>query len=456
MPASNATAPRRFDPFTLPVPRTDRALYHDPDCRGHSVRVSANGERVSYLYRKVGGRPVKMALGVFDASIPASREIPKDVDPLTYVGNRPSLNLRMARALAARVTVELNMGSNPATVARDARRAREGELTLAGAYDRYEQDYLVPQGKKSTADLRACFERYLGEMPDNTKKKHGRQRKKSPHGVDWSRRRLSEIREDAVRRLMISLKDGHGPHTANRVGEIGRAVYNKMIEWKDYKGDNPFASITWFDEVSRERFVRAEEAPAFFKALNALPAGPFKDFVYLSLFTGARRSNVLAMAWTDLDLHSATWTVPAVASKNKRSMTIPLTRRAVELIEKRHDGGEFVFPADSKSGHMSPPKKQWAALLKSADLTDLRLHDLRRSLGSWAVNTGASLAVVGSALGHSSPQATRVYARLQVDPVRDAMQRAQDAMLLAAEMDIAGPATRKTKRKRSRTLKETR
>lgn len=77
---------------------------------------------------------------------------------------------------------------------------------------------------------------------------------------------------------------------------------------------------------------------------------------------------------------------------------------------------------------MMEPRKPWLALLEAAGLEDVRLHDLRRSLGSWATMTGASLTIVGAALGHKSPMATRVYARLQTDPVREAMERAQAAM----------------------------
>jgi integrase len=58
-------------------------------------------------------------------------------------------------------------------------------------------------------------------------------------------------------------------------------------------------------------------------------------------------------------------------------------------------------------------------------------HDLRRSMGSWQAINGASLAIIGRSLGHKSPQATAIYARLHLDPVRDSMERAAEAMLRA-------------------------
>ena len=74
----------------------------------------------------------------------------------------------MARALAEAVGVELSRGSNPSDVARTARLKREGELTLGAAFDRYEKDYLLPQGRRSAVELRNLFERYIGVVPDGT------------------------------------------------------------------------------------------------------------------------------------------------------------------------------------------------------------------------------------------------------------------------------------------------
>jgi integrase len=59
------------------------------------------------------------------------------------------------------------------------------------------------------------------------------------------------------------------------------------------------------------------------------------------------------------------------------------------------------------------------------------LHDLRRTLGSWQAKTGASLAIIGKSLNHKSPQATLIYARLDLDPVRASVNTATAAMLEA-------------------------
>ena len=70
--------------------------------------------------------------------------------------------------------------------------------------------------------------------------------------------------------------------------------------------------------------------------------------------------------------------------------------------------------------------------MQRADIEDLRLHDLRRSLASFQIDAGVSLAVIGKGLGHHSQQTTAVYARLAQDPVADAWQKGTDAILVAA------------------------
>src|ERR1022692_3928506 len=135
--------------LALPLPAAGRVFYYDTEVSDCALPISDSGERVFYVYRKVAGKPVKVALGPFDPAIPASREIPRCVDPLLYIGNRPSLNPRMARTLAITVAHELGKGNNPADAARTARRRREGELMLGAAFDRYEADHLLPEGKRS-------------------------------------------------------------------------------------------------------------------------------------------------------------------------------------------------------------------------------------------------------------------------------------------------------------------
>jgi len=78
---------------------------------------------------------------------------------------------------------------------------------------------------------------------------------------------------------------------------------------------------------------------------------------------------------------------------------------------------------------LADPKKAWGRILKDAGIDNLRIHDLRRTLGSYQAATGANGYIIGKSLGHRSQQSTAIYARLNLDPVRDSVNKATDVML---------------------------
>ena len=74
--------------------------------------------------------------------------------------------------------------------------------------------------------------------------------------------------------------------------------------------------------------------------------------------------------------------------------------------------------------------KQAGINIDDVRIQNLRIHDLRRTLGSWQAKTGASMAIIGKSLNHKSQQTTAIYARLDLDPVR---QNASRSGLLSGE-----------------------
>lgn len=189
--------------------------------------------------------------------------------------------------------------------------------------------------------------------------------------------------------------------------------------------------IKKFKEKSRDRFIQADELPRFFKAVSEEQNETARDYILISLLTGTRQGNVLAMRWKQINFDRATWTIPE--TKTGDSHTVPLVTEAIKILqERRVDLNPWVFPSNSKSGHLEDPKKSWNRILERADIKDLRIHDLRRSLGSWQAATGANLSIIGKALAHKNISTTAIYARLNIDPVRDAMDKATQAMFEAS------------------------
>jgi integrase len=165
-----------------------------------------------------------------------------------------------------------------------------------------------------------------------------------------------------------------------------------------------------------------------------------KDFIKVALFTGQRRMNCLQMKWADVNLERGSWAIPQTKTGRHE---VPLTVEAVKVLKQRHKArgdSEYVFPGRHERGHLQDPMRQWREILKRAGIENLRLHDLRRSLGSWQAATGASLSIIGKTLGHSRPETTAIYGRLESSPVRAAMETATAAILAAA---VSKPAKKR-------------
>lgn len=105
-------------------------------------------------------------------------------------------------------------------------------------------------------------------------------------------------------------------------------------------------------------------------------------------------------------------------------------KQAIDILKERkiYSENPWVFEGSGKSGHLADPKKAWMRILKEAGIENLRIHDLRRTLGSYQAATGANGYIIGKSLGHRSQQSTANYARLNLNPVRDSVNKATDVM----------------------------
>ena len=380
-------------------PSGKRSSFYDTKGNGLYVAVTSRGQKTFYIRRLVNGKNEKHRLGPF-----------------------PDLSVEQARDKAARFAGAIAFGDNPA----EQRRLLRGEMSLGELFRDYMERHIL-KSRKSAAETEKCFVRFFG---------------------DWQERKLSSITQMDVERRHGELAKSRGVYSANRAHELLRAMYNKAKMWRLYPGVNPAVGITPFEERSRERVLQADEFERFFPALDS-EEETFRDFVMLTLLTGARKSNVLSMRWDNLNLRSGTWTIPAEQSKNSQSQLIVLTDAEMEILQRRdHSESKndiFVFPSNSRFGHLTDVKHSWTSFLKRANIKDLHIHDLRRSLASWMASTGANVSVIRSALHHKDVKTTlTVYARANRQAELTARQIAQRTMMELGKAESVIPLKRKT------------
>ena len=232
------------------------------------------------------------------------------------------------------------------------------------------------------------------------------------------RRPLAEVTTADVEKLKTEIGK-KTKRTANKVVVLLSAIMSKSGRW----ADNPARGVERFEERVRTRRLGADELARLWTALDAAGGSPWADFFKVLILTGARREALCSMRWQDLDLDSGLWVVPAIWSKNRREMAIPLIGAAVSVLQYRRErrtGSPWVWPsAMASAGHVVNPEKPWRAFLKAAKITEsVSLHDIRRTLGSNLAKSGAAAATISKALGHVSPQSARAYVHLDVEPAR--------------------------------------
>ena len=275
--------------------------------------------------------------------------------------------------------------------------------------------------------------------------------------------RLARLRQRDVRTWHAEIGTSKGRTVANRALALLSSMFTFAIQNEHLRTEvNPCRGVRRFTERTRERFLSPAEVPKFFEAL-ADDAGTqrttvWRDFFLTCLFVGARRGNVQRMRWKQLDLKQAAWAIPGSETKNGRPVVLALPPVAVELLEARkaaadadhaervrtdlEDGRErpkrypWVFPGGSKAGHLGQPRAAWERIRKLSGLADLRIHDLRRTLGSWQAAAGTSLPIIGRSLGHTDLASTQIYSRLDLDPVRASVEAATTALVAAAATKI--------------------
>jgi integrase len=372
-----------------PLPDTGkRTVYLDAKTTGLQIRVTSTGAKTFCILRRVKrGQPERVTLGRY-----------------------PDMTIEQARRKAAEINAAIEGGANPA----EAKRAHKAEPTFADLFNEYIERHAKLEKRTWAEDVQR-FHQYL-EKPLGSKK-------------------LSKIVRNDIAAIHAAItKAGHAP-TANRVLALVSSVFGRGIEFSIIE-TNPAKGIRRNGETSRERFLQSDELPRFFQALADEQNDTMRDYFLLSLLTGARRANVLSMAWRDVSLDRAEWRIGM--TKNGTPQTVALSPEAMTILVSRKEtateGALFVFPGIGASGHLAEPKKGWRRILERAGLDDLRIHDLRRTLGSWQAKQGASLAIIGKSLNHKNTATTAIYARLDLDPVRASVNAATSAMMEAAGM----------------------
>lgn len=258
----------------------------------------------------------------------------------------------------------------------------------------------------------------------------------APHlEAKYGRRSLHALAKD-IRSIHAGLRGK--PVTANRLLQVVSNLFVHAARSGRWDGPNPTLdpitgrTIRKHPVASRSRWLTTAEA-ARVLTYAATESDPWRDFWPLLILTGVRVSNLREMTWDHLDLRDtgATWAIPM--TKNREPHLVALSSEAVAILRRRLDAApkatgkkaagrpasRWVFPMrEDPSRCIADVDHAWGRVREHASLPDVRIHDLRRTAGSWATQLGAPLPAVGKFIGDKSINATAVYARADTASAR--------------------------------------
>ncbi|UWQ21594.1 site-specific integrase [Jannaschia sp. W003] len=365
---------------SLEPPASGNRIVYDDTVRGFGLRVTAKGARSFVLNYRMKGRERRITIGQY-----------------------PAWSVAAARKQAEDYRRRISLGDDPL----EERQTLRAAPTVADLFERYAAEHLPTKAPRSASDDRAMWAKDI--LPALGPKKVAD---------------LTSSDCDALHRAISRDR----PTRANRVMEVLRKALNLAIRW-GWIERNPASGVRRNVEKRRTRYLTPEEIARLRAALDAHPQQASADAILFLMLTGCRRGEALGATWDQFDLPRRVWTKPEGTTKQRRVHRVPYSEAVAALLERRRAeaGGAFVFTG-SLGAPLVDVKRTWASVCRTAELDDVRMHDLRHTYASLLASSGASLPVVGALLGHSQPQTTARYAHLYDDTLRSATQSVADAI----------------------------
>lgn len=251
----------------------------------------------------------------------------------------------------------------------------------------------------------------------------------------WKGRKVQSIKPREIEDLHKKL-GALRPYEANRLLALLRHMFRMAATdawgYAPAGHPNPAADIEKYPEAKRARFLTRKELPKLAKAIDKEPSVYVRAALWLLLLTGLRKSELLSAKWDDIDWDRKRLLLPNTKSGEAQFVALSAPALAILKSVPKQEKNPFILPGRRKGQHLVNISKPWLEVRKRAKCEDLRIHDLRRSVGSWLTQAGVDLNVIKDALRHADLSTTLVYAHLGEDPAREALEQHGAAILKAA------------------------
>ncbi len=322
------------------------------------------------------------------------------------LGDAKVIGLTDARALAEKELLNIAMGNDP----KDAKQITKSIPTFATFIEEQYLPYVKSYKRSWVSDVSLLKNHLLPRF-----------------GTKY----LDEIkRQDIVKMHYERKASGAAAGSANRLLIMMRFIFNLAVRW-ELPGikSNPTKGVPLMEENNKqERYLSVEEAQRLYTAVCASENPMLQYIVPMLILTGARKREVLDAKWQDFDFLRRIWRIPT--TKTGKARHVPLSDGVISLLSAmpRDQKCQWTFANPDTGKPYVSIFWAWDSARTKADLSDVRLHDLRHSHASFLVNAGRTLYEVQHILGHTQVKTTQRYAHLSHDTLLDATNSVNTAL----------------------------
>ena len=283
------------------------------------------------------------------------------------------------------------------------------------------------------------------------------------HLADWLDMALKHITRGMVRERHAKITKASGPVAANAALRAFRAAWNSARREDEHLGDCPTIALDWNTEHPADTALTPEGLSGWYARIQRIANPVVRDYFLFVLFTGLRRRSAAAVRWADVDFDNGLLHVPRPKGGERRAFNLPLSDFLLDLLRRRKaenarqfPNTPFVFPAESRSGHIEEPKGtiyvkgKGGRLHKVKDPSLPSPHALRHTFAAVCEHrVGIPHLHTRLLLNHAVPRGnlTWLYAGAQdIEALRASMQRVTDFLRSCLEPRPSGDVIRLPRR----------
>jgi integrase len=206
-----------------------------------------------------------------------------------------------------------------------------------------------------------------------------------------------------------------------------RPEYKKLIDREAGKAPAILENLP--QAAHRTDALEAAQVPGWWTGVEQLSNRTASVYLRALLLTGARREELAAMKWADVDFQ---WRKLTIADKVEATRTIPLSPYLAQLLATLPRTNEYVFASTGKAGRIADTRASHAKALQSASIEGLTIHGLRRSFSLLGEAAGAPAGAIAQVMGHKPSATAEGYRPRSVDALRPFLEQIEAHILALA------------------------